>query len=296
MLKESEIRKIVESVIKNTSLSENDPTVRKQQSDDTSVPRDGDESVLEDLMDHDLYEWCLVPEPENPEGMKKLKASTPARICSWRSGPRLKVDSWLRFRADHAKARDAVWHEISSSVMEDLGVVCVQSQACEKEQYLTRPDLGRQLNDQARQKIVTECTKKAQIQLVVTDGLSSFAIEENASDFIQAFKETIKSFGLSIGETIFVKFGRVAVMDQIGDLLDPEVIVELVGERPGLVTAASMSAYLCFRPSNETIESDRTLVANIHSGGLPAVEAGAHVAGLAKKILEAKESGMKIKD
>jgi len=97
-----------------------------------------------------------------------------------------------------------------------------------------------------------------------------------------------------MGKPFFVKYGRVAVMDDIGELLEPTVLVELIGERPGLVTAKSMSAYMCYRPNKDTIESDRTLVSNIHDGGMPAVEAGAHVASIAKKIYDAKASGLKL--
>ena len=92
----------------------------------------------------------------------------------------------------------------------------------------------------------------------------------------------------------FIKFGRVPVMDDVNEVIQSDVVVELVGERPGLGTATSMSAYLCWRPRKGTVESDRTVVSNIHESGIPPVEAGAHVASLVKKIYDKKGSGINV--
>jgi ethanolamine ammonia-lyase small subunit len=204
------------------------------------------------------------------------------------------VDPWLRFKIDLAAAKDAVLKEVDPGLIEELGLFTVQTMVKDKDEYLTRPDLGRKLSEEAKEKILQECPKSPDVQLVVADGLSSTAIEANARDFIPAFEQAIKNYGLKMGKPFFVKYGRVAVMDDIGELLEPTVLVELIGERPGLVTAKSMSAYMCYKPNKDTIESDRTLVSNIHDGGLPAVEAGAHVASIAKKIYDAKASGLKL--
>jgi ethanolamine ammonia-lyase small subunit len=177
-----------------------------------------------------------------------------------------------------------------------LGLFTVQTVVENKDQYLTRPDLGRKLSEEAKEKILKECPKSADVQLVVADGLSSTAIEANALDFIPAFEQAIKNYGLKMGKPFFVKYARVALMDDIGELLSPTVLVELIGERPGLVTAKSMSAYMCYKPNKNTIESDRTLVSNIHDGGLPPIEAGAHVASIVKKIFDAKASGLKLNE
>ena len=84
------------------------------------------------------------------------------------------------------------------------------------------------------------------------------------------------------------------VMDQIGELLQPETLVLLIGERPGLVSASSMSAYMCYRPNKDTVESDRNVISNIHRGGTPPVEAGAHIGTMLKKMIEQKTSGVKL--
>lgn len=300
MLSEKDIRDLVESVIKELN-SKNQATESK--CEDTNAPAadgcaacvpESEEEILQDLCEKKLEEWFLIPKPYDADGLARIKKTTPARLGIWRAGARYKVEPWLRFRADLAAAKDAVMKEVAPRLIEELGLFTVQTVVKNKDEYLTRPDLGRMLTEEAKEKIRKECPKSPQVQMVVVDGLSSTAIEANVRDFIPAFEQAIKSYGLSMGKPFFVKYGRVAVMDEIGELLSPDVIIELVGERPGLVTAKSMSAYMCYKPGKNTIESDRMLVSNIHDGGLPAVEAGAHVAGIVKKIYDAKASGVKL--
>lgn len=250
---------------------------------------------LPDLREHDLYSWTSVPEPIDEEGVRMAAGSTPARIGVWRSGPRPKVDHWLRFRADHAAANDAVLREVPKGLFDDLGYFEVLSQAQSKDDYLTRPDLGRLLSDEAFESIRAHCPMGAEVQIVVADGLSSLAVERNAPEFIPAFEEVVKSYGLRTGQGFFVRHGRVGIMNAVGELLAPEVLLLLIGERPGLVTAESMSAYICYKPTQQTIESDRSLVSNIHPGGIPAIEAAAHVAELVRTIREARASGLNLR-
>lgn len=233
---------------------------------------------------------------QSPEAMQEMVAATPARIQIGRAGARYDTEAWLSFRIDHGAARDAIFHEVSPQWHASLGGLVLGTQVTDRRQYLIRPDLGRRLAPESEQLLRTMGKRGARIQIVVVDGLSGTAVEAGALDFIQAFRDALKLEGLAddLGEAIFVRMGRVAVMDQIGELLQPELIVELVGERPGLVTAESMSAYFCYRPSLQSIESDRTLISNIHRGGIPPVEAGAHAAKLAAKILAAKISGVKL--
>lgn len=297
MLNEKDIRELVESVIKELSLKESDgnkETVALAERASSDKVVEDDSAILPDLTERDLSEWSEIPNPEDPEGLARIKKTTPARVGIWRAGTRFKVDPWLRFRADLAAAKDAVLQEVDPEIIEKLGLFTVQTVVKDKDEYLTRPDLGRKLSEEAKEKILAECPKSPDVQLVVIDGLSSSAIESNVLDFIPAFEEAIKGYGLKMGKPFFVKYGRVALMDDIGELLNPEVVIELIGERPGLVTANSMSAYMGYRPNKDTIESDRSLVSNIHQGGLPPVEAGAHVASVVKKIYDAKASGLNL--
>lgn len=295
MLNEKDIRELVESVIKELDLKEIKGNVAPPTPEVVADDLDEGE-ILPDLGVLDLSTWSEIPNPEDPEGLARIKSTTPARIGVWRAGNRFKVDPWLRFRIDLAAAKDAVLQEVNPDVIEKLGLFTVQTVVQDKDEYLTRPDLGRKLSEEAKQILSEKCIKSPDVQLVVADGLSSTAIDANALDFIPAFEEAIKNYGLKMGTTFFVKYGRVALMDDIGEVLNPTVLVELVGERPGLVTARSMSAYMCYKPNKNTIESDRTLVSNIHDGGLPPVEAGAHVASIVKKIFDAKASGLKLNE
>lgn len=295
MISEKDIRELVESVIKELNLKETKECLDVSNPEPTKAVEDSDNGeMLPDLGLRDLITWTEIPNPQDPEGLARLKSTSPARIGIWRAGTRFKVDPWLRFKMDVAAAKDAVLKEVDPELIEKLGFFTVQTVVKDKDEYLTRPDLGRKLSEEAKEKILQECPKSPDVQLVVCDGLSSRAIEANAMDFIPAFEAAIKNYGLKMGKPFFVKYARVAVMDEIGELLNPEVLVELIGERPGLVTAKSMSAYMCYKPNKNTIESDRTLVSNIHDGGLPPIEAGAHVASIAKKIFDAKASGLKL--
>ncbi|HEY3364337.1 MAG TPA: ethanolamine ammonia-lyase subunit EutC [Symbiobacteriaceae bacterium] len=235
---------------------------------------------------------------QNPEAMKEMLTTTPARIGIGRAGARYDTEAWLKFRMDHAAARDAIFHEIGDEFVEKLGAVPVTTMTRDRHEYLLRPDLGRRLDEASVALLREKCVGSARVQIVVVDGLSGIAVERNAMDFIRAFSDGLKLNGIAgagtMGTPIFVRKGRVAIMDHIGETLKPELIVELVGERPGLVTDESMSAYFCYGPNLKAIESDRTLISNIHRGGIPPVEAGAHAANLAAKILAAKVSGVKL--
>ena len=127
------------------------------------------------------------------------------------------------------------------------------------------------------------------------DGLSSAAIEANLKDCVSAIKQGLKMYGIESGEVVFVKHCRVGSMDHLGEELGSEVICMLVGERPGLVTAESMSAYIAYKPYVGMAEAKRTVISNIHKGGTTSVEAGAHIAELLKTILDKKASGIDLK-
>ncbi|MGE5484779.1 MAG: ethanolamine ammonia-lyase subunit EutC [Ignavibacteriales bacterium] len=288
MVTEAEIRKIVEAVI--AQLEAGTPPAPEPLPEKGG---DGDEG-LPDVTAYDLKEKVFIPNPTSLEGLLHLKKSTPARIGVHRSGPRPITDVWLRFRADHAAAKDAVWSEVDEELIEEAGLFCVKTVINGKDEYLTRPDLGRKLSDEAKEALRSRCKHNPQVQVVVVDGLSSKAIEANVKDFLPALMQGLKTYGLETGTPFFVKYGRVAVMDDIGETLHPEVLLELIGERPGLVTAESMSCYMCYRPGKATVESDRMLISNIYKGGLPPAEAGAHAASMAKKIFDAKASGLNL--
>ncbi len=249
---------------------------------------------MSDLSAVDLQRYLQVPDPANRQHYEEMKLSTPARIGVWRCGTRPLTGTLLRFRADHAVAQDSVLGEVSSEFIAKMNLVAVKTLCKDKDEHLTRPDLGRKLGSDALEEIGRACPHGAQVQIIVADGLSSKAVEANAPNLLPALIQGLASLGVKCGPMIFVKYGRVAVMDAIGDALKPEAAIILIGERPGLGTAESLSAYIGYHPGAGMLESERTVVSNIHKGGTPAAEAGAHLATLIKKILDAKASGVNL--
>ncbi len=236
----------------------------------------------------------MLPNPRDKEGLAELVASTPARIGVWRTGTRPLTKTMLQFRCDHAAAVDAVYGEVNPTILDQFHLFTVETSFEDTENYLKRPDRGRILTDAAVAKLKARCMEKPQVQVVVSDGLSASAIDANLADVLPALLDSLKAHKLSSGTPFFVRGGRVAAMDHIGEVLKPEVVVLLIGERPGLVTADSMSAYMCYKPRKGTVESDRTVISNIHRGGTPPVEAGAHIGTIVKKMLEQKTSGVNL--
>ena len=251
---------------------------------------DGD--FVEDVTKLDLRKLYLQEDPAQPEKYRRLKERTPARLGSGRCGPRYKTLTMLRFRADHAAARDAVFSQVSEDFAEKNGLVALQTQCKDKDEYLTRPDLGRCFDEENQRKIRAAITGTPRVQLVIGDGLSSAAITANAMDCAAAIRDGLKLKGIDLGKGLFVRYCRVGAGDAVGDVTGCEVVCVLVGERPGLVTDKSMSAYITYKPHTGVSESARTVVSNIHDQGTPAVEAGAFVAELIDTILRKKMSGV----
>lgn len=251
---------------------------------------DGD--FVPDVSALELRKLYLVDDPAEPEKFKRLKEKTPARLGSGRAGPRYKTLTMLRFRADHAAAQDAVFSQIPEDYAEKNGLVALQTKCRDKDEYLTRPDLGRTFDEENKKKLKDAIPEKPTVQLVIGDGLSSAAILANAMDCLRAIQDGLKVKGISTGKTVFVRYCRVGAGDAIGDVTGCDLVCVLVGERPGLVTDKSMSAYITYMPRTGVLESCRTVVSNIHSQGTPAVEAGAHVAELIDTILKKKVSGV----
>ena len=252
--------------------------------------KDGD--FVEDVSELDLRKLYMVDGPQDEKAFRRLKERTPARLGSGRAGPRYKTLTMLRFRADHAAAQDAVFSELPEDFGEKNGLISVKTECKDKDEYLTRPDKGRRFDEENANKIRAAIQGKPTVQLVIGDGLSSAAISANATDCAQAIRDGLKVKGIELGKGIFVKFCRVGAGDAVGDITGCELVCVLVGERPGLVTDKSMSAYITYKPHTGVSESSRTVVSNIHAQGTPAVEAGAYVAELIDTILKKKVSGV----
>ncbi len=251
---------------------------------------DGD--FVPDVTALDLRKLYLVKDPAKGDQYKKMKEKTPARLGCGKAGARYKTLTMLRFRADHAAAQDAVFSELEADFAKQHDLLPTKTRCKDKEEYLTRPDLGRCFDEHNAKTIAGVIDKPPKVQIVVGDGLSAAAIRANAMDCMAALKDGLKARGIQTGQDIFVKYCRVGAGDAIGDITGCELVCMLVGERPGLVTDKSMSAYITYKPHTGVSESSRTVVSNIHAQGTPAVEAGAYIAELIETILKKKVSGV----
>ena len=236
-----------------------------------------------------------------PEIVRKIRARTPARIFVER-GLAYSTQMSLELRGAHASAVDAVWTEFD--LQKDLppefvaqwGLSQVSSRAQSKSQFLLRPDLGRALSDTAKSLIVQRCPKAADIQIVIGDGLSSAAVSAQVPFLFPLLQQEFRDRGWSVGESFVVRCSRVGIMNAIGDLLLPRVIVLLIGERPGLATAESLSAYMAYAPRSGQTDADRNLISNIHPRGVSAEDAAHRITNLATQMMTLKRSGTTVKE
>lgn len=228
------------------------------------------------------------------EYLAELRKKTPARIAVGRAGSRPKTATWLQFRYDHAAAVDAVYGEVPPEILDRLNFFQVHSKVADKEEYIRRPDLGRRLSDDSIRTVNEKCKHAPRVQIVASNGLSAKALEENLEDVYLSLEQSLNNLNIEMGTTFYVDKGRVALMDEIGEMLQPDVVIMLIGERPGLVSAESLSAYICYKPRIGTIEAERMVVSNIHKGGIPPVEAGAYLGTLIQKILKYEASGVSL--
>lgn len=246
----------------------------------------------EDITSPECKAIPLIENPEDPEALQRMMKRTTARIGVGRAGSRLKTQTMLALRADHAQARDAVFADVNPQVLEEAGLFTVQTMCDDKNTYVTRPDLGRQLSPEAVQTLREKCVANPDVQIYAADGLSSTAIEANLTKILPVITESLNRMGLKVGTPFYLRFGRVGSQEHVAETLGAKVVCVLIGERPGLATAESMSAYIAYNAYVGMPESKRTVVSNIHKNGTAAVEAGAYVAEVIAKILEQKASGV----
>lgn len=251
------------------------------------------ESCALDLGSPEAKGWIGVQQPHRAEVLAELKRSTAARVCTGRAGPRPRTLALLRFLADHSRSKDTVLKEVPEEWVKTQGLLEVRSEISDKNLYLTHPDMGRRLSPEAIDALKAQCVANPDVQVVVSDGLSTDAITVNYEEILPPLLSGLKQAGLKVGTPFFVRYGRVKIEDQIGEILGAKVVILLVGERPGLGQSESLSCYAVYSPRvATTVEADRTCISNIHQGGTPPVEAAAVIVDLAKRMLEQKASGI----
>lgn len=252
------------------------------------------DGFLPDLTTKEMKSQITLDSMESPAMMRQIKEKTPARIGIGKAGARLKTQTYLTLRADHAGARDAVFKDVDPDLISGLGLFTVASMCSNRNEHLTRPDLGRKLSDDTKRELKAKCQLHPRVQIYVADGLSSQAVEANVADILPALLDGLQGLGIATGTPFYMKYGRVPAMDVVAETIGAEITCVLIGERPGLATANSMSAYIVYKGEVGMPESRRTVVSNIHSGGIPAAEAGAHIAQVMEVMLKRKQSGVEL--
>jgi ethanolamine ammonia-lyase small subunit len=236
-----------------------------------------------------------------PEIVQKIKARTPARIFVAR-GASYTTQMELELRGAHANAVDAVWTEFDPEndfppeFVARWELFPVSSEAQSKSQFLLRPDLGRKLNAADKHLIAQRCTQAPDFQIVIGDGLSGTAVSEQVPVLFTLLQQRVQSHGWSIGSSFVVRYCRVGIMNDIGDLLTPRVLALLIGERPGLATASSLSAYMGYCPRSRHTDADRNLISNIHARGVRVEDAAERIIHLAARMMALKQSGTTLKE
>ena len=237
-----------------------------------------------------------------PAIVEKVRMRTPARLLAGRSGGSYRTSMQLELRAAHAAARDALRADfdleqhLGAELIERYGIFEVASEASSKDQYLLRPDLGRRFSEEARRKIAEGSPHAPDLQISIGDGLSTTAVAAQVPALLPLLAEGIAARRWKIGQTFAMRFCRVGILNEIGDLLQPQVAVLLIGERPGLATAESLSAYMAYLPRAGQTDADRNLISNIHARGVRVEEAAVRILNLAERMMRLQLSGVQLRE
>lgn len=239
------------------------------------------------------------PSPD-PDPWAALRATTRARIGLGRVGDALPLHEVLSFQLAHARARDAVHSALDvAAITRDLAplpAIAVRSAAPDRATYLRRPDLGRQLDPECRDRLTAARCPAGEwdIVFVAADGLSPRAVQQHAEPMIRACLSRLPA--LSAAPIVIATQARVALGDGIGELIGARFCAMLIGERPGLSVADSLGIYLTYQPREGRRDSERNCISNIHRYGA-SHEAASHL--LAWLVTEAsirKVTGVALKD
>src|SRR5215469_6528894 len=239
--------------------------------------------------------------PEWPESLRKVRASTPARLLTGRAGAAYRTATQLELREAHAAARDAVRAEMEleaafgAEFVKQFGLFEISTRAASKDKFLLRPDLGRRFDDAARAELARRCARGADLQIAIGDGLSVTAVAAQVPASLPLLVEGAAARGWSVGQAFAIRHCRVGILNEIGELLAPRVSVLLIGERPGLATAESLSAYMAYQPDSSHTDANRNLISNIHSRGLQPQGAADRILNLAAQMMALRLSGFGIR-
>jgi ethanolamine ammonia-lyase small subunit len=245
-----------------------------------------------------------IEDPKGEEGSlrKLLSDFTAARVGLGRSGAGLPTREHLRFQRDHALARDAVHSVLDvDALLAEFGIrnlpaLGLHSAAADRRTYLQRPDLGRRLDDVSRTRLADLPFQALDVMFVLADGLSATAIHRNALPLLDALLPLLPPSHWKIGPIAVVAQGRVAIGDEIAVALGADLVVVLIGERPGLSSPDSLGVYLTWQARPDTTDAERNCLSNIRSGGLPHLLAASRLLSLMNESRRRRLSGVGLKE
>jgi ethanolamine ammonia-lyase small subunit len=236
-------------------------------------------------------------QPVVPQNWIALRRYTPARIAIGRAGCGLPLKAHLEFQAAHARARDAVQASLHvDALIAALAVfgwpVCMVSSAAPNRQvFLRQPNLGRLLSTESKTEL-SEPMIAPDVVVIIGDGLSSLAVERNAIPVLKILWPQLQNLGYRLGPIVVATQARVALADQIGELLQAKLSVMMIGERPGLSAADSLSLYLTYGPRVGRVDSERNCISNVRHDGMNAENAAAQSLDLIKSMFAHRASGV----
>lgn len=242
--------------------------------------------------------------PVTADGWGRLRQATTARVALGRAGGSLPTSEWLDFKSAHAAARDAVHNEFDAEAMaaeiQLLGVetIVVCSAASDRQVFLQRPDLGRRLDERSRESLQSRPPPQSppELAIIVSDGLSALAVHRQAVAVLSELLPMLRTDGWTMAPIVVASFGRVALQDEIGQLLGAQMALTLIGERPGLGSPDSLGAYLVYGPRPGNTDAQRNCVSNIRPEGLPPTAAAETIAYLLGAARTRRLSGTMLKD
>lgn len=233
-----------------------------------------------------------LPEPDSA----RLRALSTARVGLGRTGVSQIARDLLAFQKAHATARDAVHARLDSAslAMAIANSICpevlrLHSAAASRTQYLQRPDLGRTLNETSRALLARQ-PKPVDVSLVIADGLSALAVERHVPALICALLPRLSR--RLLGPIVIVEQGRVAIADEVGELLEAQVAVILIGERPGLTAPDSLGAYITWMPRRDRTDAERVCISNIRAEGLSYAEAATKIESAIESAFRCRMTGV----
>ncbi len=235
-----------------------------------------------------------LPPARSERALSALVDTTPARIVTGRTGTRYLTSSYLGLRADHAIALDAVESQVDDAWATQQGWVPLRSRSKDHAEFLLHPDTGRRLDDASRERCAKEATPGVDIQLIAGDGLAASALQLNGPAVMKALHTALTAKGFSVGKTLFVKFARIGVQDEIGVITKAKSTIIVVGERPGLGTGDSLSIYTAYGPKLGQDNSEKDCISNVREVGFPPERAAAKCADLMKATFAAGGGGVKL--